>query len=109
MGKDGGAEAAHLLHTEIERHLKITYPESNVSDWSKSCPIQLAIFCLEESGITIPGSSQVGCLITLGNHIRVRRSPLAPVSKYNRFTIVEHTEGHLLIYLIHRYCCSSIS
>lgn len=34
MGKDGGADAAHLLHTEIRNHLKAIYPESNVSDWS---------------------------------------------------------------------------
>lgn len=34
MGKDGGAEAAHLLHTELKNQLKTMYPECNVSDWS---------------------------------------------------------------------------
>ena len=34
QGKDGGADAAHLMHTEIRNHLRSTYPESNVSDWS---------------------------------------------------------------------------
>ncbi|KAK5125458.1 hypothetical protein LTR85_000567 [Meristemomyces frigidus] len=34
QGKDGGADAAHLIHTELRNHLKVTYPESNVSDWS---------------------------------------------------------------------------
>ncbi|KAK5136364.1 hypothetical protein LTR08_003490 [Meristemomyces frigidus] len=34
QGKDGGADAAHLMHTEIRNHLIATYPDSNVSDWS---------------------------------------------------------------------------
>ncbi|KXL46403.1 hypothetical protein M433DRAFT_88094 [Acidomyces richmondensis BFW] len=32
--KDGGAEAAHLLHTELKNQLKTIYPDCNVSDWS---------------------------------------------------------------------------
>ncbi|KAK3701475.1 hypothetical protein LTR37_015449 [Vermiconidia calcicola] len=34
LGKDGGAEAAHQLHAEIKNHLKTTYPEAHVDDWS---------------------------------------------------------------------------
>ncbi|CAK1354150.1 unnamed protein product [Cercospora beticola] len=34
MGKDGGAEAAHQLHKEAQRHLKAIYPDSNVDDWN---------------------------------------------------------------------------
>ncbi|GIZ39006.1 hypothetical protein CKM354_000239900 [Cercospora kikuchii] len=34
MGKDGGAEAAHQLHKEVQRHLKAIYPDSNVDDWN---------------------------------------------------------------------------
>ena len=34
MGKEGGADAAHLLHTEIKTKLKSTYPDSPVDDWS---------------------------------------------------------------------------
>ncbi|USW48662.1 Putative Zinc finger, CCCH-type [Septoria linicola] len=34
MGRDGGAEVAHQLHTEVQRHLKAIYPDSNVDDWN---------------------------------------------------------------------------
>jgi hypothetical protein len=34
QGKDGGYEAAGLLHTEIQNHLQEVYPESNVTDWN---------------------------------------------------------------------------
>lgn len=34
MGKDGGADAAQQLHTELRNHLRTVYPDSNVSDWS---------------------------------------------------------------------------
>lgn len=33
-GKDGGAEAAQLLHDEIRNQLKTFYPEDNTSGWS---------------------------------------------------------------------------
>ncbi|KAK0274606.1 hypothetical protein LTR54_001140 [Friedmanniomyces endolithicus] len=34
QGKDGGADCAHYLHTELRKHLKATYPDSNGADWS---------------------------------------------------------------------------
>ena len=34
MGKDGGAEAAQQLHTELRNHLKTLYPDANTSDWN---------------------------------------------------------------------------
>lgn len=34
QGKDGGADAAHLLNTEIKNHLKATYPDALVDDWT---------------------------------------------------------------------------
>lgn len=34
MAKEGGAEAAQVLHEEIHKHLTSIYPESNVSDWN---------------------------------------------------------------------------
>lgn len=34
MGKDGGADAAHQLHTELRNNLRATYPDSNVTDWN---------------------------------------------------------------------------
>lgn len=34
MGKDGGSEAAHLLHREIKSDLKSTYPDASVDDWN---------------------------------------------------------------------------
>ncbi|TKA76237.1 hypothetical protein B0A55_06382 [Friedmanniomyces simplex] len=34
QGKEGGADCAHYLHTELRNHLKATYPDSNVADWS---------------------------------------------------------------------------
>lgn len=34
MGRgEGGAEAAHQLHTELQKHLKDIYPDQNVADW----------------------------------------------------------------------------
>ncbi|KAK4507362.1 hypothetical protein PRZ48_001097 [Zasmidium cellare] len=30
---EGGAEAAHQLHTALQDHLKETYPDQNVADW----------------------------------------------------------------------------
>lgn len=33
MGKDGGAEAAHQLHSAIKDEVKATYPDA-ISDWS---------------------------------------------------------------------------
>jgi hypothetical protein len=33
MGKDGGAEAAHRLHSAIKEQVKATYPDA-ISDWS---------------------------------------------------------------------------
>lgn len=34
QGREGGAEAAHLLQNELREHLKNLYPDANVSDWS---------------------------------------------------------------------------
>lgn len=34
MGKDGGAEAAHRLHSEIKDSLRATYPDQAVDDWN---------------------------------------------------------------------------
>ena len=34
MGKDGGSNAAHMLHTEIKSQLKTTYPHASVDDWN---------------------------------------------------------------------------
>ncbi|KAK5711186.1 hypothetical protein LTR17_018534 [Elasticomyces elasticus] len=34
QGKDGGADCAHHLHTELRNHLRAIYPDSNVADWS---------------------------------------------------------------------------
>ncbi|CZT16564.1 uncharacterized protein RCC_02398 [Ramularia collo-cygni] len=33
MGKDGGAEAAHQLHSTVQQEVKATYPDA-ISDWS---------------------------------------------------------------------------
>lgn len=33
-GKEGGAEAAHQIHTELSNHLKSLYPDLNVPDWN---------------------------------------------------------------------------
>ncbi|KAM0273958.1 hypothetical protein ACHAQH_008101 [Verticillium albo-atrum] len=33
-GADGGAEAAHMLQTEIKNYIKEVYPEANIEDWS---------------------------------------------------------------------------
>ncbi|KAF2212345.1 hypothetical protein CERZMDRAFT_22211, partial [Cercospora zeae-maydis SCOH1-5] len=37
MGKDGGAEAAHQLHKEVQRHLKAIYPDSNGTAEMSDC------------------------------------------------------------------------
>lgn len=34
MGKDGGSDAAHQLHSEIKNYLKSTYPNASVDDWN---------------------------------------------------------------------------
>lgn len=34
QGKDGGADAAHLLNAEITKHLKAMYPDAPVDDWT---------------------------------------------------------------------------
>jgi hypothetical protein len=34
MGKDGGSDAAHQLHSEIKNDLKMTYPDASVDDWN---------------------------------------------------------------------------
>lgn len=33
MGSDGGAEAAHQLHSAVKEEVKATYPDA-ISDWS---------------------------------------------------------------------------
>ena len=34
MGKDGGSDAAHQLHSDIKNDLRLTYPDANVDDWN---------------------------------------------------------------------------
>ncbi|KAF1823683.1 uncharacterized protein K489DRAFT_394208 [Dissoconium aciculare CBS 342.82] len=41
QGTNGGAEAAGLLHTEIQSHLQTIYPDGNVGDWN----IVVQVFC----------------------------------------------------------------
>ena len=34
MGREGGMQAAHTLHSDITTQLNINYPDSNVADWT---------------------------------------------------------------------------